>query len=155
MWPDISYSDNILLFWHLLHGHFASRRLLAKASFRKFFTTLNHLPECAPLLLNLSYIAHWSSTIFNIVGLLREGNLVFIVKVVELHEWQNSFNSTNVSSLQRDFTIYIFSSSWNNWNYVRLPNLIGTKNATSCFWPTRDQKQLMSIFVPIKFNKRT
>jgi hypothetical protein len=155
MWLDISYSDNILLFWHLLHGHFALRRSPAKASFRKFFATSNHSAECAPLSLNPSYIACWSSSIFNTISSLPEENLVFILKVVELDGWQNSFNSTKVSSLQREFTGYVFSSSWNNWNYVHLSNLIGIKNDTGCFWPTRDQKQLMAIFVPIKFNKRT
>jgi hypothetical protein len=38
-----------------------------------------------------------------------------------------------VSSLQREFTVYVFSSSQNSWNYVRLSNLIGTKNITGCF----------------------
>jgi hypothetical protein len=155
MWPNISYSDSILLFRHLLHRHFTSRRSPAKAIFRKFFAISNHSAECAPLLLNPSYIARRSSTIFITVSSLREGNLVFTVKVVELDGWQKSFNSTNVSSLQREFTVYVFSSSRNNWNYVCLSNLIGIKNATDCFWSTRGQKQLIAIFVPIKLNKRT
>jgi hypothetical protein len=127
------YSDNILLFWHLLRRHFASRRWPAKGSFRKFFATSNHSAKCAPLSLNLSYITHRSSAIFNTIGPLREGNLVFTVKVVELDGWQKSFNSTKVPNLQHEFTVYVFSSSWNNWNYVCLSNLIGTKNVTSSF----------------------
>jgi hypothetical protein len=140
MWLDISYSDNILLFDHLLHGHFASRRPPAKASFRKFFATSNHSTECAPLSLNPSYIVRQSSTIFNTVGLLCEENLVFTVKVAELDIWKKSCNSTKLSSLEHEFTIYVFSSLRNNWNYVHLSNLIGTNNATIYFWPTRGQK---------------
>jgi hypothetical protein len=64
------------------------------------------------------------------------------------------FQLQKVSSLQREFTIYVFSSLRNNWNYVRLPILIGTKNNTGYFWPTRSQKQPMAIFVSIKLNKR-
>jgi hypothetical protein len=127
MWLDVSYSNSILLIRHLLHGHFAPWWSPAKVSFRKFFATSNHSVESAPLSLNPPYIAHWSLAIFNTVGLLREGNLVFIVKVVELDGWQNSFNSTKVSSLQHEFTVYVFSSSHTNWNYVYLLNLIGTK----------------------------
>jgi hypothetical protein len=67
-----------------------------------------------------------------------EGNLVFTVKVFRLIECQKSFKSTKVSSLQQElghseFTVYAFSSHHNDWNYVRLYNLIGTKIATSCF----------------------
>jgi hypothetical protein len=29
--------------------------------------------------------------------------------------------------LQREFIVCVFSSLWNNWNYVCLSNLIGTK----------------------------
>jgi hypothetical protein len=155
MWPDITYSNNIILFRHLLHWYFASRRTPAKASFTKFFAISNHSVECAPLSLNPSYIARRSSTIFNTVGSLCEENLVFTVKMVELDGWQKSFNSTNVSSLQREFTVYVFSASQNNWNCVCLSNLIGTKNSTDCFWQTRGQKQPMAIFVPIKLHKRT
>jgi hypothetical protein len=155
MWSNISYSDNILLFRYLLHGHFASRRSLAKASFRKFFAISNHSAECAPLSLNSSYIIHRSSIIFNTVGSLRKLNLTFTVKVLELDGWQKSFNSIKVSSLQHEFTIYIFSSSRNDWNYVRLSNLIGIRNVTDCFWPTRGQKQPMASFVPIKLHKCT
>jgi hypothetical protein len=102
MWSNISYADNILLFWHLLHGHFALRRSPAKASFRKFFAISNHSAECAPLLLNPSCITRRLSAIFNIVGLLHEGNLVFTINVFELDGWQKSFKSTNVSSLQQE-----------------------------------------------------
>jgi hypothetical protein len=154
MWPHISYSDNILLFRHLLHGHFASRQSPTKASFRKFLTISNHSAESAPLSLNPSYIARlFYSAIFNTVVSLREGNLVFTVKVVELDGWQKSFNSTKVWSLQCEFTIYVFSSSQNNWNYLRLCNLIGTKIVIGCFWPTRGQKQPTTIFLPINLNK--
>jgi hypothetical protein len=64
--------------------------------------------------------------------------LVFIVKVFELDGWQKSFKSIKVSSLQQelgqnDFTVYVFSSLQNDWNYVRLSNLIGTKIATRYF----------------------
>jgi hypothetical protein len=139
MWLDISYSDNILLFWHLLHGHFASRWSPVKASFRKFFAISNHSTECVPLSLNLSYIAHRSLAIFNIVGSLHKRNLVFTVKVSSLQQELG----------QSEFIVYAFSSSQNDWNYVCLSNLIGTKNATSYFWLTRGQKQLMTNFVPM------
>jgi hypothetical protein len=155
MWSDISYSDSILLFWHLLHEHFTSRWSPAQASSRKFFAISNHSAECAPLSPNPSYISCRSWAIFNTVGSLHEGNLVFIVKVVELNAWQKSFNSTKASSLQREFTIYVFSSLQNNWNYMFLSNLIGTKNTTGCFWPTRGQKQPVEMFVPIKLHKCT
>jgi hypothetical protein len=123
MWLDISYSDNILLFRHLLHGHFASRCSPAKASFRKFFTISSHLVEWAPLSLNLSYIACRSLAIFNTVSSLHDENLVFIVNVSSLQQ----------ELRQSEFIVYVFSSSRNNWNYVHLSNLIGTKNVTSCF----------------------
>jgi hypothetical protein len=47
-----------------------SRWSLAKASIRKFFATLNHSTECAPLSLNPSYIVCRSSAIFNTIELL-------------------------------------------------------------------------------------
>jgi hypothetical protein len=63
---------------------------------------------------------------------------VFTVKVFELDGCQKSFRSTKVSNLQHElgqseFTIYAFSSSRNDWNDMRLSNLIGTKFATSSF----------------------
>jgi hypothetical protein len=64
-------------------------------------------------------IIHHSSVIFNTIGSLHKGNLVFTVKVFELDECQKSFKSTKVSSVQQEleqseFTIYAFSSSQND-----------------------------------------
>jgi hypothetical protein len=59
-WLDRSRGPRVLyiLFWHLLHEHFASRRSPTKGSFKKFITISILLAECALLSLNPPYIAH-------------------------------------------------------------------------------------------------
>jgi hypothetical protein len=50
-------------------------------------------------------------------------------KEFEVHKGVKPTTGTRES----EFTVYAFSSLWNDWNYVRLSNLIGTKNAISYF----------------------
>jgi hypothetical protein len=57
---------------------------------------------------------------------------VFIVKVVELDD-DKRVSTREMCQAYSVSLLFVFSSSQNNWNYVCLSNLIGTKNATGCF----------------------
>jgi hypothetical protein len=106
MWSDISYSDNNILFRHLFHGHFTSRRSPAKASFSKFFAISNHSTECATLLLNPSYIARrW------LFSILRKLKISDKLKLYE--EWYVLTTLVCFLVSPRAWLAYLFSSKEN------------------------------------------
>jgi hypothetical protein len=135
LFRDIIYIKNILYSWHLVicecfWPHVWSKWSWVMHTMNTWFWHKNLVWQfdrvCAfiteSVVHRLSVVSHFQYHRFDTwgkPGVHSQG--------VWLDECQKSFKSTKLSSLQQElgqseFTVYVFSFSWNDWNYVRLSN---------------------------------